>query len=92
MSKRVTKCAESVASRRGFFGDLAKVAGMAAVGLACSLSAKPAAAAKRPRKSRCRYRCEDGAVIYGEGPARVECLDWFESRKHGFCELIIEGW
>ena len=83
MTKQVTRLAESVASRRGFLGQIARVSAGAVAGLACVLATKPASA--KGKHALCVYLCEDGTVI--ESKMKGGCIDYIETRKHGRCRL-----
>ena len=74
MTKQVTRLAESVASRRGFFGQLAKLAGGVTAGLIVALAPKPASAKKW---GYCVYVCPDGSYKSKHADSDGGCKRWW---------------
>jgi hypothetical protein len=82
MTKQVMKLADSIACRRGFLAQVAKLGAVLAAGLVCVLDAKPASARGSPKM--CYYGCPDGSYIVKKA-GKKGCKDAIKSKGGGWC-------
>ena len=87
MTRQVTRLAQSVASRRGFFGQVARLGAGVAAGLACALSARRASAGYSP--TLCYYACPDGSYRIKK-PGKKGCKESINFKKGEWC--VLEDW